>query len=644
MVVAVVSTGVLVAAGPVVTVLVPLVGSPGSSPFRSALGGFGAPAIPRSAAPAAQALPAVHVGAAQAVSISSDRGRAVAVLTSGGVVRSVPSPPGPPVWRIPAWAEGASALAVVRGGSGAYVATSFGRVFALGTARWSGSPRAASGHFVSSPVVSIAATTNGRGYYVLSADGTIHGYSAPSYGSAALGAGSADAVAVVARAANPGYFVATSAGSVYGFGPGERGRLVFSARNLPARVVGIAVDPSTGGFWLALQDGAVLGHGAPVLGAATCRLGGSPISGIAAQGSAGYALVSTTGRWYGFSGTSGAGGAGPLRRAAPGEASNGSCNSTWQAQHALGFYPGEGGGRSAVAKFQSLERMLHRPVSYASEFTDMRSPQLFAGSAWGLLAKPGGLQSLSPKPTLVLSVPLGFGGSNPSPGTAAANFASVSSGAYDPYYAYVARLLVNAGYPDAVVRIGWEFDGNWFPWSARYDPQGYIASYRHVVAVFRGVSPSFRFDWSGSAEFQSQWSRYWPGRAYVDMVGLDIYDQGLHVPYNPFTGSWLSPSLAWSRTYGHLSQADRFAVRHGLPMSLPEWGLSQGGAQLPYSHGGDNPLFVRGMYAWLSTMRPTGPGSLAFASYFDAAPSAQQGSFRLSDFPVAKTAFIHLFG
>ncbi len=635
----------LLAVGPTVTSVWSSAGAVGANPLsrlfsRSIFGGARLPTRTpayRSNRPLGPVLP---LGPARATSISSDWGRGVAVLTSGGAVLGTrgggAGGPGRSVWRAPSWAAGATALAVVNGGSGAYAATSFGRVFAFGTARWTGSPHAASSRAGASPVVSIASTPDGRGYYVLSADGTVHSYSAPFYGSLAPGKGNGPAVAIVERPrGSSGYYVATAGGSVFAFGPGEKGRPVLSLHRPSAPVVGMAVDPSTGGLWIALEDGQVLGHRAPVLGSATCRLSGTAVTGVAAQGRTGYVLVTTTGRAYSFGGARQSAGSGPTAS---------SCASSWRAQHSLGFYPGQGNARGAMAKFRQLQGTLHRPVGYLSEFTDMRSPSLFAGSAWGLLAKPGGLQTLSPKPMLVLSVPLGFGGIDPSPGAASSNFAAVSSGSYDSYYKYVAGLLVKAGYPDAVVRIGWEFDAYWYPWSARYDPKGYVQAYRHVVTVFRKVSPSFKFDWSGTTAFQNRWSRYWPGRSYVDMVGLDIYDQGFKVPYNPFTGGWLSPSLAWSRARAHLTQADRFAVRHGVPMSLPEWGLSQGGSQLAYSHGGDNPLFVRGIYAWLSASRPTGPGSVAFASYFDAAPSAQQGSFRLSAFPAAKKTFVQLFG
>ena len=65
-----------------------------------------------------------------------------------------------------------------------------------------------------------------------------------------------------------GYWLATAVGTVYGFGdatgPGPR-----RPAPLPAPVVSIAADPATGGFWLATSTGAVLGYnGAPSYGQA----------------------------------------------------------------------------------------------------------------------------------------------------------------------------------------------------------------------------------------------------------------------------------------------------------------------------------------------------------------------------------------
>ena len=94
-----------------------------------------------------------------------------------------------------------------------------------------------------------------------------------------------------------------------------------------------------------------------------------------------------------------------------------------------------------------------------------------------------------------------------------------------------------------------------------------------------------------------------PGDAYVDYVGLDLYDQVWGVP--------LDPRLAWPRYVTEangLRWLSSFASAHHKPAAIPEWGVtirSDG-------HGlGDDPLFVAKMAQWISTH------DVAFTSYFD---------------------------
>lgn len=532
-----------------------------------------------------------------------------------------------------AFAGGAVAVAAPAGVAGYYVATATGQVYPYGAAGWRGSP-AALGKVPAGGVVGLAALGAGRGYYVLGAGGQVMGFGARAWPSRGLPAGAA-AVGIALAAGGSGYYVATSTGAVLAYGAKWHGDA--SPSQLSAPVVGIAVDASTGGYWLALADGQVLGFGAPGGNPLGCPRGAESVSGIAPTPS-GYVLATSSGRTIPVQ-------ASRARRALPNAAPSPACVAAWRLRSSIGFYPGTGVGAATVSKLRRLEGRIGAPVNYVTEFLDQRSPSKLSGSAWGLLSAPGGLQSLSPKPRLVLSVPLGF--SPASGGVTAssvrANFAAVSSGRYDSNYRYVAHLLLEAGYPNAIIRVGWEFNGNWFPWSASYDPAGFKAAYRHVVGVFRSVSPTFRYDLSASSGVPANWSRYWPGSRYVDMVGLDVYDMGLRVPYDPLSGTWVSPAAAWGVSKSYLDAMESFALAKHEVVSLPEWGLSTGGSQSSLSHGGDDPTFVQGVAKWIAAAPPAGPGSVAFADYFNASVPSE-GSFELTSFPRSSALFYSLFG
>ncbi len=74
--------------------------------------------------------------------------------------------------------------------------------------------------------------------------------------------------------------------------------------------------------------------------------------------------------------------------------------------------------------------------------------------------------------------------------------AAGATGAYDGEFATLARTLVRYDEGDAVLRLGWEFNGTWYPWSVT-DAAGaadYAAFFRAVVNTMRAVpGTAFRF-------------------------------------------------------------------------------------------------------------------------------------------------------
>ena len=41
-----------------------------------------------------------------------------------------------------------------------------------------------------------------------------------------------------------------------------------------------------------------------------------------------------------------------------------------------------------------------------------------------------------------------------------------ATGEFDHYFVTVAKNIVNAGFANSIIRLGWEFNGGWFPWAA----------------------------------------------------------------------------------------------------------------------------------------------------------------------------------
>jgi len=116
-------------------------------------------------------------------------------------------------------------------------------------------------------VVAIAASSNGRGFWVLTRSGAVRGLDgAPSLGSLGRSRRAGRPVAIAADPAGEGYWVLTSTGRVVAFGA-ARLRHPEGATVKIGKAVGIASSPTGGGYWVLSAHGIVEAFGdAPTLG------------------------------------------------------------------------------------------------------------------------------------------------------------------------------------------------------------------------------------------------------------------------------------------------------------------------------------------------------------------------------------------
>jgi hypothetical protein len=115
----------------------------------------------------------------------------------------------------------------------------------------------------------------------------------------------------------------------------------------------------------------------------------------------------------------------------------------------------------------------------------------------------------------------------------------------------------------------------------------------------------FLFDWNVNANYRDiPFADYYPGDAYVDIIGIDQYDNtGVNIPA---PGPYRFAALAAQP--GGLDALAAFAGAHGKPLSIPEWGTISEGTNA----GGDDPYYVDGIAEFIATH------DIAYESYFDA--------------------------
>jgi len=273
-------------------------------------------------------------------------------------------------------------------------------------------------------------------------------------------------------------------------------------------------------------------------------------------------------------------------------------------------------GKGRLPRYQGV--IGHKLDGVTDFFSAEGWPQMQSGAAWALGCWQGQPYRLA------VGLPLVVKG-----GT----LSSAAAGEYDAEFQKIGALLVAKGRADAIVRLGWEFNGNWYPWSANKDPVSFVGAFRHVVGVLRAVpGQHFRIVWNPSLGVGSVSPQtLWPGDDVVDLIGIDFYNQ-----------SWRrqdsDPAVRWegylTGNYG-LDWLGRFAAAHGKPIVVPEWGTGT----RPDGHGwGDDPLFIHNMAAWMRAHR------VAYQGYWDFTASDYDATMSAGKFPRALAAYKAEFG
>jgi Glycosyl hydrolase family 26 len=262
-------------------------------------------------------------------------------------------------------------------------------------------------------------------------------------------------------------------------------------------------------------------------------------------------------------------------------------------------------GYENTSGVSSIGSAMGQQPAYAMDYLDGTSWSSMESSASSEAAKWGGSGY-----SMTYSIPM-----LPNSGSSLADGAA---GDYNAYWTTIAQNLVANNQGSSILRVGWEFNGNWYTWAANSSNQSqFVAFWQQIVTTMRAVpGANFKFEWCPTLGDQGigNLANYYPGNAYVDEVAADVYDQS----WGSYPGAAAEFSDIETETYG-LNWLTSLAAQDGKEVAIGEWGLGTGpgNAGQAYSanneqvSGGDDPTFINDMAQWLVT------NHVYEASYFD---------------------------
>jgi Glycosyl hydrolase family 26 len=181
---------------------------------------------------------------------------------------------------------------------------------------------------------------------------------------------------------------------------------------------------------------------------------------------------------------------------------------------------------------------------------------------------------------------------------------AAAAGDYNSNFYDLGKLLVHDGLSHTIIDLGREMNGTWYEWSEHRappsEPDAFIRAWRQIVTTLRSVpGQHFKFLWTIYMT-NSSVAESWPGSAYVDYIGTDIFDWygGSNNTYPHTASGALDHEAKWQQILatepGGLNWMAAFSQATGKPIIIPEWGLDF------HTFGGqDDPQFITNMMAWM---------------------------------------------
>jgi hypothetical protein len=323
---------------------------------------------------------------------------------------------------------------------------------------------------------------------------------------------------------------------------------------------------------------------------------------------------------------------------------------------ALGVFVGTGNGQAGSSSLATtFKTTTGANITTAQTFLPWNASTGLGGNGWAYLISSTCLSSwMSPYSgtpyQMIICIPMVCLDSGGSPQN---TLATGAAGSQNSYWTSIATNLIAEGFSNAIIRLGWEFDGSgYYPWQITNSTTAasFAAYWIQIVNTMRAVSgANFTFCWSpagfgATVLSQAVVQAAYPGSSYVDSITLDLYDWSWDgsifsggSPGNTCTVGQSNAVFASSKTQTiGLNWLVSFATAQSKPFGLAEASptIRNDG------HGlGDDPTFVNNIYSWITSTGAT-------VMYWFSGPYDGSANFNLvgGSFPNSLAAFEADFG
>jgi beta-mannanase len=136
------------------------------------------------------------------------------------------------------------------------------------------------------------------------------------------------------------------------------------------------------------------------------------------------------------------------------------------------------------------------------------------------------------------------------------SLAAIAGGSYDSYVKQAAADAKAYGKPFQL-RFAPEMNGNWSPWGAGVNgntAHQYVQAWQHVVGLFRSAGvTNVTWVWCPNNGPSSTIASFWPGSSWVDMLGMDGYNDAGALSAGDL---WMSWTQVFAQAYKAIAGLD----------------------------------------------------------------------------------------